>query len=179
MNGNEDWTMDWLNTTVAALALGISVAAFFRTLFLDKVVADLVFVWDATLDQVMGKLVIENPLRHSIYLSGIRFEEPARKDIVVRIVGSGLHDVISDAYHEVMSSNNAVAVIDARIPPKDKLEIELDIQKERTGLRFTFEWATATPWTVKFLMPRSRKYSALDIDIMMRAAKRGELKDKG
>jgi hypothetical protein len=41
--------MDWLNTAVAALALVISALAFFRTLFLDQVVADLVFEWNATL----------------------------------------------------------------------------------------------------------------------------------
>jgi hypothetical protein len=170
--------MDWLNTAVAALALVISALAFFRTLFLDQVVADLVFEWNATLGVAVGKLASENPLRHSIYLSGIRSEEPARQAIVVRMAGTGLDDVISDAYEEAAPPNNRVAVINARIPPRDNLELELDFKNHGTGLRVTFEWSTAMPWTVKCLIPRGLKYSATDIDAMKRAAKRAKPKEE-
>ncbi|MGH6898729.1 MAG: hypothetical protein ACREJ5_19610 [Geminicoccaceae bacterium] len=136
------------------------------------------FEWDATLGVAVGKLAIENPLRHSIYISGIRFEEAARQDIVVKMSGNGLYDVISDAYEEAASPNNRVAVVNARIPPRDNLEFELKFKNHGTGLRVTFEWSTAMPWTVKCLIPRRLKYSATDIDAMKRAAKRGEPKEE-
>jgi hypothetical protein len=129
--------------------LVISVWAFLRTLFQDQVVADLVFEWDATLGVAVGKIVIENPLRHSIYLWGIRFDEPARGDVVVRMPGSGLYDVLSDAYQEAVSADNRIAITNARIPPKGDLEIELEFKGESTDLCLRFEWSKAMPWTVK------------------------------
>ena len=167
--------MDWLNTAVAVLALALSGAAFLRTLFLDQVVADLLFEWNATLGIAEGKIVIENPLRHSIYMRGIRFKEPGRQDIVVRMAGTSLRDVISDAYDEVISRNDSVAVINARISPKDKLEIELQIKREDTGLHIEFEWSKSMRWTVRFFfIPRTLKYSQEEINVMKRTAKRGE-----
>lgn len=170
--------MDLLNTAIAALAVGISLAAFWRTLFLDQVVVDLVFVWDVTLGDVVGKLVIENPLRHSIYISGICFKEPTRDEVVVRVAGEGLHDVISSSYDEAVSSDNTVAAINTRIPPQDTVEFDLEFQKDGSGLRIMFRWSTATPWAVKFLIPRSLKYSAKEINAMKRAAKRGEVEEE-
>jgi hypothetical protein len=64
--------MDWLNTAVAVLALGISVLAFLRTLFLDQVVADLVFEWDATLGVVVGKLVVLSGTRSTSQAFALR-----------------------------------------------------------------------------------------------------------
>jgi hypothetical protein len=92
------------------------------------------------------------------------------------MAGSGLYDVISDAYEEAVLPTKRVAVINARIPPKDNLELELEFRKNDTGLRVAFEWSKAMPWTVKFLIPRSLKYSPNEINAMKRAAKRGEPK---
>jgi hypothetical protein len=175
--------MDWFNAVLGALALGVSVMAFWRTLYLDQVVADLVFEWDKTLDRVVGKLVVENPLRHSVFLSGIRFRKPERRKIRVSLEGRSLRDVVADTYDELVSSDQEVALNNARIPPHGKINLELAInsndEHDADGgidLDFTLEWSKSTPFTVKSLLPRRLNYSAKDIKIMKRAAKRGETK---
>jgi hypothetical protein len=112
--------MDWFNLVISSIAVGISAAAFWRTLFLDRVEADLMFEWEPTLGRVVGKLVIDNPLRQSVYLRSIRFQTPSRQDIRLSPEGSGLHDV-SDGYEESVSNEDDVVVINVRIPPNERL----------------------------------------------------------
>jgi hypothetical protein len=67
-----------------------------------------------------------------------------------------------------------MAVINERIEPKRSLEIVLEFKEDNTGLNINFEWSKHAPWTFRFLKPRSLVYSAKDIEVMKRAAKRGK-----
>ena len=146
--------MDWFNLVISSIAVGISAAAFWRTLFLDRVEADLLFEWEPTLGRAVGKLVIDNPLRQSVYLRSIRFQTPPRQDIRLSPEGSGLHDVVSDAYEESVSNEDDVVVINVRIPPNEKAVLNMHIKKDDTDLTFSFEWSKAKPWLARSLAPR-------------------------
>ena len=163
-----------LSIVVSVLALGISAASFVRTLFLEKVVADIAFVWNQARGIAICKLIIDNPFRQSLYLVGIRFKEPARDTVSLRVANNSLDDVICNAYDEEISSEKDMAFINQRIEPKRTMEIELTFKEENTGLHITFEWSKHTPWSFLFLKPHPLVYSAKDIEVMKRAAKRGK-----
>ena len=165
---------DLISIALSSVALGISACAFWRTLFQDRVVADLVFEWSQTLGKAVGKLVIDNPLRQSLYLAGIRFREPNRDAVDVWVNSDGLHDVLTDVHQQITSSDRDRAVINQRIQPKGNLEIVLGFRQDSTGLSIKFEWSKHTPRLASFLMPRSLKFSANDIEVMKRTAKRGK-----
>jgi hypothetical protein len=166
---------DWLTAGGTVLAVVISAAAFWRTL--DRVTADLMFEWEPTLGRVVGKLVIDNPLRQSVYLRGIRFKKPARQSVRISPKGSGLYDTICEAYETHMSPDQEVTVVNARIPPRGSEVLSMYIEDEETDLEFSFEW-TKMPWVDRILAPGDRSYSARDLKTMKRAAKRGGRPDE-
>jgi hypothetical protein len=147
------------------LALPISIISLIRTLYRDQVVADLRFERDR-LGDTRGFIEIENPLKHSVYLDDIVFHRP--KDVLVSRHGQDTRSIIRETVDGKIS---------ARIPPGNTVQFDCTFAELNDGdeIQCTFKWGQLKWWwRLGFLFPSGLHYSAEEVKLRMRAAKRAE-----
>ena len=154
-----DWLieMDW-RTIFSFCAVAISAFVLARMLAADAVTAELFHDHNYS-EEDRFLIRFDNPTRRSLLLNKVKLLEPLYDQVLIGPKDSDVRADLRRAYRDQGDSENLIGVY-ARIPPRDKAELEVSFQRKNTGFSCEFVWSTHLPKRVRWWLPRKLNYGA-------------------